>query len=42
MKKKSKAEILIELMDNPSTRAMIKKTDVDGGRLKSGWKKCSI
>ena len=42
MKNKSKAQILKELMENPSTREMLKKTDTLGGRLRSGWKKCSI
>ena len=39
---KTKAQILRELMENPSTKEMLKKTDTIGARLRSGWKKCTI
>jgi hypothetical protein len=42
LRKKTKAQALIELMEKPSTREMLKKTDSIGGQLRSGWKKCSI
>lgn len=42
MKKKNKAQVLIELVENKSTREMVESTDAFGGHLKSGWKKCSV
>ena len=42
MNRKNKAQILKELMENPSSKEMLETTDTLGGQLKSGWKKCSI
>jgi hypothetical protein len=42
MEKKTRAQILLELLADPNAKAMIKKTNSYGGQLRSGWKKCSI
>jgi hypothetical protein len=40
--KKTRAQTLLELLEDPKARAMIKETDSFGGHLRSGDKKCNI
>jgi hypothetical protein len=39
---KTRAQSLLELLEDPKAREMIKKTDSFGGHLRSGDKKCTI
>lgn len=41
-KRKTRAESLIELLNNPKGRAMIEKTHTLGGHIIDGSKKCTI